>query len=491
MSVHQQKVEEARHFNKVWREKQTNDIEDIPIWKSGKKEGDSKVINIMNDTKKLRTVQIIEVVAKELGICHRVDKEVYFIEQKLYKLQLDLAVNGKRFFLLLMPLIKNLDKDWDLGTDQQEPLDVDRQKDEEQNTLEFYEKRKKNSRIPDTHKIRLVLDAKKNLLSINQICAKYFIGYSTARSILKEITDYRHFLIYQEARLKDRKLEQLHVKKIIDEFLWSSRDALTIKKIRSHVMERWGANLPWHQVRNYLRRDKSLSFKKGSKRTINIDSNRLSYLRILYSIRLSKQIDENVLLINIDGVNFSPNVLNCRSWLKRGTSWEIFNKKFSGAVSLIWAISSERDYLAASLNKTLDSNIFIEFLKMIEHWILSNNQTEESKVIILLDNWSIHKSEKSVQYMRQTPFRYMFLPHYSPTLAPIELVFAKLKKTASDFYTNEVTDWKSKKGTHILNECFRRIDPSEIIRCFNHSLNVWGKYIDNFKYHLSKLNQAR
>ena len=74
--------------------------------------------------------------------------------------------------------------------------------------------------------------------------------------------------------------------------------------------------------------------------------------------------------------------------------------------------------------------------------------------------------------MRQTPFRYMFLPHYSPTLAPIELVFAKLKKTASDFYTNEVTDWKSKKGTHILNECLRRIDPSEIIRCFNHSLNV-------------------
>ena len=56
----------------------------------------------MNDTKKLSIVQIIEVVAKELGICHRVDKEVYFIEQKLYKLQLDLAANGKRFFLLLI-----------------------------------------------------------------------------------------------------------------------------------------------------------------------------------------------------------------------------------------------------------------------------------------------------------------------------------------------------------------------------------------------------
>ena len=67
VSAHQQKVEEARHFNKVWREKQTNDIEDIPIWKSGKEEGDSKVINIMNDTKKFTIVQIVEVVAKELG----------------------------------------------------------------------------------------------------------------------------------------------------------------------------------------------------------------------------------------------------------------------------------------------------------------------------------------------------------------------------------------------------------------------------------------
>ena len=78
--------------------------------------------------------------------------------------------------------------------------------------------------------------------------------------------------------------------------------------------------------------------------------------------------------------------------------------------------------------------------------------------------------------------------HYSPSLAPIELIFAKLKKTVSDIYTNEITDWKSRKGMHILNESFRGINPSEIIRCFNYGLNVSEKCFVDFKNHLSKLN---
>ena len=143
-----------------------------------------------------------------------------------------------------MLLINSLGNDEDLSKDQQASLNVYKQGVVDHETLEFYEKRKKNSRIPDKHKIRLVLDAKKNFLSISQIWAKYFIGYSTARSILKEIADYRHFPLYHEARLRDRKLEQLHIKELIDEFLWMSRDAITIKKIRAHIMKKWGANLP-------------------------------------------------------------------------------------------------------------------------------------------------------------------------------------------------------------------------------------------------------
>ena len=56
-------------------------------------------------------------------------------------------------------------------------------------------------------------------MNINHICAKYLIGYSTAISILKEITDYWYFASCQEAKIRDTKLQQLHIKNLIDEFL--------------------------------------------------------------------------------------------------------------------------------------------------------------------------------------------------------------------------------------------------------------------------------
>ena len=89
-------------------------------------------------------------------------------------------------------------------------------------TYQFYLKRKKNSKIPDEFKIRLVLDSKKNSLNISDIWRKYFIWESTARSILKEIADVQNFQWNSEIKLRKRRIEQLHVKSTIDEFLWSS-----------------------------------------------------------------------------------------------------------------------------------------------------------------------------------------------------------------------------------------------------------------------------
>ena len=185
----------------------------------------------------------------------------------------------------------NLDRDEHLSNDLNVSPNANKQREKNDETIQFYAERKKNSRIPDKHKIRLVMDAKKNSLSIFQIWRKYFIGYSTAKSILKEVTDYQNFPLYQESKLNQRKLERLHIKKSIDEFLWTTRDAITIRKIRAHVMKKWRVDIPWHQVRKYLREKKLLSFKKGCGRRIDLDQNRLSYLRILYSILLSKQIN--------------------------------------------------------------------------------------------------------------------------------------------------------------------------------------------------------
>ena len=262
---------------------------------------------------------------------------------------------------------------------------------------------------------------------------------------------------------------------------------ITIKKIKAHVLNEWGANIPWHQLRRYLKQQKKLSYKKGWARRIDLDQNRLSYLRILYSIRLAKQLNEKILLINIDEVNFTTEVSNNRSWLKRGINCEIFSQKYSGAVSVVLAINSDGDYLAAALKERLNSNIFIEFLKIMNLWIESNDLKFYKRVLVLLDNCPIHRSSKTIQYMRTTKLWYMFLPVYTPSLAPVELVFANLKRRIAWIDTNEITNWNSIEGTKILKKSLNEIESNEIINCWTHSLNVSEKYIDCFKHHI--LNQ--
>ena len=71
-------------------------------------------------------------------------------------------------------------------------------------------------------------------------------------------------------------------------------------------------------------------------------------------------------MINIDEVTFASEVLNSRSWLKWGVNLELFSLKYSEAVSMILAITSSGDYLGAILNLRWNSEVFTEFLKMID-----------------------------------------------------------------------------------------------------------------------------
>lgn len=73
------------------------------------------------------------------------------------------------------------------------PEGYDRGQSEFRDILEFFLKRKKKTRIPTRIKRGVVLDAKTNKLTIQDICRKYFLNYSTAKSIFNEVTDYQAF----------------------------------------------------------------------------------------------------------------------------------------------------------------------------------------------------------------------------------------------------------------------------------------------------------
>ena len=101
---------------------------------------------------------------------------------------------------------------------------------------------------------------------------------------------------------------------------------------------------------------------------------------------------------------------------------------------------------------------------MLNQWIDDACKSKYSTIMIILDNCSIHRSKKVIDIMNTQNRIPIFLPQYTPSLAPIELLFAKLKSFLSDQKVQRLTKWGSKAGTQIIGCAFAKITPSEIIR---------------------------
>ena len=65
--------------------------------------------------------------------------------------------------------------------------------------------------------------------------------------------------------------------------------------------------------------------------------------------------------------------------------------------------------------------------------------------------------------MKETNQLFMFLSVYTPSLAPVELIFANLKQRILCIDTNEVTNWNSSNGTNILKNSLKEISSKDII----------------------------
>ena len=60
--------------------------------------------------------------------------------------------------------------------------------------------------------------------------------------------------------------------------------------------------------------------------------------------------------------------------------------------------------------------------------MLNNNKFGYKNVKILLDNCSFHKSKETLNRLRSFDTTFIYILPYSPTLAPVELIFGYFKK---------------------------------------------------------------
>ena len=169
---------------------------------------------------------------------------------------------------------------------------------------EFFLNKNLTQKIQIKIKLKLILEMKMNNKSIRVMWKKYFIWNSTMRAFANEVSDYDNFCqnVLEESQFHPTRQDD--VKNLIKEYIFDQRGGVTAKKIRDLVINTLGKAISLHKICWYLKQNLKLSFKKRWPRPTNIVSNRVSLLRILYTIRLAKTLNDKILIINVDESSF-------------------------------------------------------------------------------------------------------------------------------------------------------------------------------------------
>ena len=129
-----------------------------------------------------------------------------------------------------------------------------------------------------------------------------------------------------------------------------------------------------------------MSFRKSTIKPKNADIAKLRIIQAMLWYRLSKRINENVMMVNIDESSFSSDLSNDKGMFKRDQSAEVFNKQYRGTWSLILETTSEGYYFGVVVSEWIDSKRYIKFLEKLEACLSSKKFTTQDNILVLQDN---------------------------------------------------------------------------------------------------------
>ena len=187
-------------------------------------------------------------------------------------------------------------------------------------------------------------------------------------------------------------------------------------------------------------------------------------------------------MINIDETSFNRHMKINYSWGVKGYPVEAKNSPFSDSVSAWMATLSNGSFIAMLTNETINSHKFRLFLRQLHRWLKNNEWFEFDDVLILMDNWSIHKSGEVRTTLLQTNYKIMFLPAYTPQWVPIEKWFGILKSILCKENKTSMTNLSNKSNFDVILKAMRSIKSHMIINSFT-------KMRENIKKNHYKGNQ--
>ena len=180
------------------------------------------------------------------------------------------------------------------------------------------------------------------------------------------------------------------------------------------------ASLKPHRIRYYL-----------EKRDENFDQ-KMKQVLIVYKkvqLKLAKKLQDECITISYDekpGIQATANTVEDRNpTLNHGFTARDSEYKRLGTLSLLSGINLENGEVISIVRDRHASDEFIEWLKIVDE-----KYDKEKKIIVVLDNHSVHRSAKTNEYLesRKERFEFVFTPKHGSWLNIIEGFFGKFSR---------------------------------------------------------------
>ena len=273
--------------------------------------------------------------------------------------------------------------------------------------------------------LKSVIDEGK--LSISEISCKYYIWSTTLRKIKHLSHGELNHHPRRNFKTVDAKSKEMIENKITTFYdKWSS--PFTSKDVQKHLIENTSVVLPLNKLVQMMKDDLNFTYKRCISRPNNIDLERVKALRCLFSANFIDNLKPDILIWNIDEWTFSRSTKINYSWSLKGQNKEVKNSPFIGNLYMILAIFSNGWWFWLTSRSTINSTVFIYFIKVLNNWLCSQKLFGFRNLECILDNCPSHKSKATIKMLNKLKLKINFLPAYSPNLAPIELWFGFLKK---------------------------------------------------------------
>ena len=252
------------------------------------------------------------------------------------------------------------------------------------------------------------------------------------------------------------------------EILWRlKKTEFTVKDVQKYLKVDHLIVLPQHIIREIMKKELRLTFKKWLSHPNNVDFDRLKVLRWMFSVKFATILKDNPLICNIDEWTITRTTKVNYSWSLRGMNKEIKNSPFARSIYLILAILSNGWWFLLVWHHTINSTIFAHFLYKLNSWINQNEMFGWNELVYIMDNCSSHKSKLTKHEIDHLKMRIYYIPIYSPTFAPIEIWFAFIKKKLANISRSKNIKLNSKESQNKLLTVMKSISKDQIMKYFS------------------------